>query len=200
LSPGRGLGIFFFATASRPALGSVQPPNKWYQGLFSLGVIWPGREADNSLPSSAESHECVEVYLHSPNTLSRRGAQLKHRDNFTFFLPLPSSQVLHDKLTVVQPAKKFTPFMESKVHCHVRNRPTLQPVLSQLNPFHHITSYFYEMHFNIILSSTSRSSNWFLLFRFSDQKFFFLNFPFSHASYMPHQSYPLPRDHHNNIF
>jgi len=26
----------------------------------------------------------VELYLHSPNTPSRRGAQLKHRDNFTF--------------------------------------------------------------------------------------------------------------------
>jgi hypothetical protein len=26
----------------------------------------------------------VELYLHSPNTHSRRGAQLKHRDSFTF--------------------------------------------------------------------------------------------------------------------
>jgi hypothetical protein len=26
----------------------------------------------------------VELYLHSPNTPSWRGAQLKHRDNFTF--------------------------------------------------------------------------------------------------------------------
>jgi len=25
----------------------------------------------------------VELYLHSPNTPSWRGAQLKHRDNFT---------------------------------------------------------------------------------------------------------------------
>jgi hypothetical protein len=28
----------------------------------------------------------VELYLHSRNTPSRRGAQLKHRDNFTFYL------------------------------------------------------------------------------------------------------------------
>jgi hypothetical protein len=28
--------------------------------------------------------ECVELYLHSSNTPSWRGAQLKHRDNFTF--------------------------------------------------------------------------------------------------------------------
>jgi hypothetical protein len=26
----------------------------------------------------------VELYFHSPNTSSWRGAQLKHRDNFTF--------------------------------------------------------------------------------------------------------------------
>jgi len=30
----------------------------------------------------------VELYLHSPNTPSWRGAQLKHRDNFTFYLYL----------------------------------------------------------------------------------------------------------------
>jgi uncharacterized membrane protein YqjE len=28
----------------------------------------------------------VELYLHSPNTPSWHGAQLKHRDNFTFYL------------------------------------------------------------------------------------------------------------------
>jgi hypothetical protein len=27
-----------------------------------------------------------ELYFHSPNTSSWRGAQLKHRDNFTFYL------------------------------------------------------------------------------------------------------------------
>jgi hypothetical protein len=39
---------------------------------LSLGVKRPGREADN--PSSAEVKECVELYLHSPNTPSWRGA------------------------------------------------------------------------------------------------------------------------------
>jgi hypothetical protein len=34
----------------------------------------------------------VELYLHSPNTPSWRGAQLKHRDNFTFTLPYISKQ------------------------------------------------------------------------------------------------------------
>jgi hypothetical protein len=34
------------------------------------------READDSPPSSAEEKEWVELYLHSPNTPSWRGAQL----------------------------------------------------------------------------------------------------------------------------
>jgi len=35
-----------------------------------------GREADHLPPSSAEVKDWVELYLHSPNTLSWRGAQL----------------------------------------------------------------------------------------------------------------------------
>jgi hypothetical protein len=35
-----------------------------------------GREADHSPPSSSEAKEWVELYLHSPNTPSWRGAQL----------------------------------------------------------------------------------------------------------------------------
>jgi len=27
----------------------------------------------------------VELYVHSPNTPSWRGSQLKHKDNFTFY-------------------------------------------------------------------------------------------------------------------
>jgi hypothetical protein len=38
------------------------------------GVKRPGREADHSLPSSAEVKESVELYLHSANTPSWRGA------------------------------------------------------------------------------------------------------------------------------
>jgi hypothetical protein len=45
-----------------------------------------GREADHSLPSNAEVKECVELYLHSPNTPSWRGAQGEHRDNFVILL------------------------------------------------------------------------------------------------------------------
>jgi hypothetical protein len=69
----RGLEIFLFTTASRMALGPTQPI-QWVPEALSLGVKRPGREADHSPPSSAEVKECVELYHHSLNTPSWRGA------------------------------------------------------------------------------------------------------------------------------
>jgi hypothetical protein len=50
----RGQGTFLFATALRSALGSTQLPIQCVSGALSLGVKWPGREADHSFPSSAD--------------------------------------------------------------------------------------------------------------------------------------------------
>jgi hypothetical protein len=47
-------GIFLFATVSRPAPESTQPPIQRVPGAVSLGVKRPGRETDYSPPSSAE--------------------------------------------------------------------------------------------------------------------------------------------------
>jgi hypothetical protein len=58
---------------------SQQPPIQWVPGALSQGVKRPWREGDHSLPSSAEV-KGVEPYLHSLNTHSWRGAQLKHSD------------------------------------------------------------------------------------------------------------------------
>jgi len=76
LSP---LGIFLFTTASRIALRPTQPPIQWVPGALSLRVKRPGRETDHSPPSSAEVKECVQLYVHSPNTPSWRGAHLKKK-------------------------------------------------------------------------------------------------------------------------
>jgi hypothetical protein len=68
------LRIFLFSTASRTALGPTQPPIQWVPGALSLEIKQPRREADHSPPSSTEVKECVELYLHSPNKPSLRGA------------------------------------------------------------------------------------------------------------------------------
>jgi len=68
--------------------GPTQLPIQWVTGALSLGVNRPWREADHSPPSNAEVKEWVELHLHSPNTPSWCWAQLKHRDNFTFYPPL----------------------------------------------------------------------------------------------------------------
>jgi hypothetical protein len=78
-----GLGTFLFTTASKTARGPTQPPVQWVTGAVSLGVRRPGREADHSPPFSAEVEEFVELYLHSPNTLSWRGTQLKKSTGIT---------------------------------------------------------------------------------------------------------------------
>jgi len=59
---------------SRMALRPTQPLIQWIPGAVSLGVKWLGIEADYSPPSTAEVKECMELYLHSPNTPSWRGA------------------------------------------------------------------------------------------------------------------------------
>jgi hypothetical protein len=46
---GRGIGVSFFSTSSRPDLGPIQPPIQWVPG-----VKQPGREADHSPASNAE--------------------------------------------------------------------------------------------------------------------------------------------------
>jgi hypothetical protein len=49
-----GTRTFLLTTASRPALGPTEPPIQWVPWALSLGVKWPEREADHSLPSSVE--------------------------------------------------------------------------------------------------------------------------------------------------
>jgi len=97
--PGRGC---LFTTASKPDLRSTQPPIQWVPGALSLGIKLPRREADHSPAAGTEVKECVELYLHSPNTTSRRGAQLKHRDNFTLlYLTLLDFTLRYFTFTVI---------------------------------------------------------------------------------------------------
>jgi hypothetical protein len=81
----RGLGIFPFTTVSRTALGHSQPPIQWVPGALSLGVKRPGREADNSPPSSVEVKNAWS-YTSTPQYVFMAWCSVKPRDNFTFTL------------------------------------------------------------------------------------------------------------------
>jgi hypothetical protein len=83
---GKGQEIFLFSAASRPTLGSTQPPIPWIIGTFFLGVKRTGREVDDSPPSSVEVKNGGAIHpLHKK--CSRHGAYfIKHRDNLIFYL------------------------------------------------------------------------------------------------------------------
>jgi hypothetical protein len=81
------LGVFLFNTMSRLALGPTQPPSQWVLETLSQGTKWLGHESDHSPSYSANVKECVEQYLHFPNTSSWHDAYL----NTGTSLPLPFS-------------------------------------------------------------------------------------------------------------
>jgi hypothetical protein len=77
--------------------------------------------------------------------------------------------------------------LNPNVYCRFRKIPPLVPILSQINPVHTIPPPFRKINFNIILPSTTVSSELSLSFRFSNQNFVLI----SHlrlAFYIPHQS------------
>jgi hypothetical protein len=63
-SPG-GVKNFLFSRSSRPALRSIQPTLQWVQGALSQGVKRPGREVDQSPPTSAQVKK-MWIYTSAP--------------------------------------------------------------------------------------------------------------------------------------
>jgi hypothetical protein len=59
-------------------------PMQWVPGALSLEVKRPGSEADHSPLPSDEVKECVELYLHSTNKYSWRGALFQIRTTLNF--------------------------------------------------------------------------------------------------------------------
>jgi hypothetical protein len=79
----RRLRIFLFTIVSRKVLGPNQPPIQWVPGALSLWVKRPGREADHSLPSSAEVKNAWS-YTSTPPIRLHGWCLVKHRDNFYY--------------------------------------------------------------------------------------------------------------------
>jgi hypothetical protein len=69
-----GAGNFSLHPRDQNGSGAHSAYHPVSTGSSFPGIKRLGREADHSPPSSTEVKECVELYLHSPNTSSWRGA------------------------------------------------------------------------------------------------------------------------------
>jgi hypothetical protein len=74
-------------------------------------------------------------------------------------LVTPQTRVFLEKLTVLQLVKKFPAFYGTRTLITVLTTVSHMS-LSQANPIHALTVYFFNIHLNIILPSTPRSSKW----------------------------------------
>jgi hypothetical protein len=103
----------------------------------------------------------------------------------------PWSRVLLDKLIVTQLVKKLPHILwKSMVYHHVHKNLPLVSVLSHMHPFHILPTYFPKIHFNIILPSLSRCSEWSLPFQVFPWKFCM---HFSSPSYVLHEQFCVNR-------
>jgi hypothetical protein len=97
----QGLGIFFFTTASRLALGPTQPHIQVVPGALSLGVKRPRREANHSPPSSDEVKEWSYTSSHQYAFMQRR-AQSKACGNLYLLQEYINFTKHFNYITVIQ--------------------------------------------------------------------------------------------------
>ena len=94
-------------------------------------------------------------------------------DILTYLLYLLTAwnRVLLERLTGLQPVKKFPAFHGTRrsITALTSAKPTAH-ILSQLDAVHTPTSHFLKIHFNINLPSTSGSPKWSVSLRFPHQK------------------------------
>jgi hypothetical protein len=95
------------------------------------------------------------VHLHSEISKCRKAVKPSNQ-------PITWSMVRSSSFSQELPPMLRIP----KVHYRGHRYPTLVSILNQTNPTHPSVSYFFIIHFNVPLPSTSRSYKWYLSFRF----------------------------------
>jgi len=102
--------------SSRPTPRPAQPLIQWVQETLSLGVKWPGSEADHSPPSSTVVKNTV-IYTSTP-PIRLRGALLSRAQGQLCFY-------LYHMNHMSSPGQ---PFLDTLSFCKVRNRGYGLPV------------------------------------------------------------------------
>jgi hypothetical protein len=112
-----------------------------------------------------------------------------HTASLTYSLT-PRFRIIFEKLIATQLVKKYLALLwNPKVHHLVHENPSLDPILSQMNPVRPIDPYLPKAHLNVILPPTPRSSQWSLTFGPPNQNPVNTS-PFHHACHMSSPPHP----------
>jgi hypothetical protein len=94
--------FFHFTTASRLTLQPVGPPIQWVQGALSLGVLWPGCEADLSpLSSHMSSWHSTWLSTGTSNFTIHETVQLVEKEDWAYFILIHMTKVVSQLNTLL---------------------------------------------------------------------------------------------------